>query len=142
MSLREDVPPDTLGVELTEDGVAVEYLDGREVFYRGVPEPESGTVRCAPGKDVHVLVTDDTGTQGVLLYVNDRQTRADILEDTGVGRLIVEEGTEELLFPGVTATVESHRVEIEADLAAVDGRVFVFTEDELGEQSYEIVSDG
>jgi branched-subunit amino acid aminotransferase/4-amino-4-deoxychorismate lyase len=88
MSIREDVAPDTLRVDLTPEGVAVEYLDGREVFYRGVPEKKHGSVRCGPGKDVHVLVTDGTGTQGVLTYVNDRQTRADILEDTGVGRVI------------------------------------------------------
>jgi hypothetical protein len=110
------------------------------VFYRGVPEKVEASVRCGPGKDVHVLVTDETETQGVLLYVNDRATRADILEDTGVGRVIVEDGTEELLFPGVTATVRSHRVEVEADFAAVDGRVFVFAEDEMGERSYELVA--
>jgi len=140
MSLRDDVAPDTLRVELTPEGVAVEYLDGREVFYRGVPEKRAESVRCGPGKDVHVLVTDATETQGVLTYVNDRTTRADILEDTGVGRVIVEDGAAESLFPGVTAHVDAHRVEVEADVDAVDGRVFVFAEDDTGERSYELVA--
>jgi hypothetical protein len=141
MSLRDDVAPDTLSVELREEGVAVEYLDGREVFYRGVPEVVESEVQSGPGKDVHVLVTDETETQGVLVYVNDRATAADILDDTGVGRVIVEDGNEELLFPGVSARASSHRVEVSVDFAAVDGRVFVFEEDELGERSYEVVPE-
>ncbi|WP_135363507.1 DUF5796 family protein [Halosimplex halophilum] len=141
MSARNDVPPDTLGVELTEDGVAVEYLDGREVFYRGVPTAVEESVRAGPGKDVHVLVTDETETQGIMLYVNDLNTHDDILESTGVGRVMVDDGGEEPLFQGVVARSESHRVEIEADLSVVDGRVFVFVEDEMGEQSFEIVEN-
>ena len=139
MSARNDVPPDTLGVELTDDGVAVEYLDSREVFYRGVPTATEDRVRAAPGKDVHVLVTDETETQGIMLYVNDLNTHDDILEETGVGRVMIDDGDEETLFQGVTARTASHRVEIEADLSVVDGRVFVFAEDEMGETSYEIV---
>ena len=141
MSARNDVPPDTLGVELTEDGVAVEYLDGREVFYRGVPTATEDRVRAAPGKDVHVLVTDQTETQGIMLYINDLNTHDDILEETGVGRVMVEDGEEETLFQGVTASAKAHRIEIEADLSVVDGRVFVFAEDEMGERSYEIVEN-
>ena len=139
MSLRDDVPPDTLGVDLREEGVTVEYLDGREVFYRGVPQRVEEGLRTGPGKDVHVLVTDPTGTQGVLTYVNDRLTTAEILEETGVGRVIIEDGDEQSLFPGVRAAVEAHRVTISVDSGAVDGRVFVFVEDELGEESYEVV---
>lgn len=139
MSARNDVPPDTLGVELTDDGVAVEYHDGREVFYRGVPAAVEDSVRTPPGKDVHVLVTDETGTQGIMLYINDLNTHDDILESTGVGRVMVPDGEAETLFAGVTAGAQGHRVEIEADLSVVDGRVFVFAEDETGERSYEIV---
>ena len=141
MSARNDVPPDTLGVELSDDGVVVEYLDGREVFYRGVPTATEDRVRAAPGKDVHVLVTDQTETQGIMLYINDLNTHDDILEETGVGRVMVEDGEEETLFQGVTASAKAHRIEIEADLSVVDGRVFVFAEDEMGEQSYEIVEN-
>jgi len=141
MSARNDVPPDTLGVELTEDGIAVEYVDGREAFYRGVPTAVEDSVRAAPGKDVHVLVTDETETQGIMLYVNDLNTHDDILETTGVGRVMVDDGDEEPLFQGVRARSEAHRVEIDVDLSVVDGRVFVFIEDEMGEQSFEIVEN-
>jgi hypothetical protein len=141
MSARNDVPPDTLGVELTEDGIAVEYVDGREVFYRGIPTAVEDSVRAAPGKDVHVLVTDASETQGIMLYVNDLNTHDDILETTGVGRVMVDDGDEEPLFQGVEARSEAHRVEVEADLSVVDGRVFVFVEDEMGEQSFEIVEN-
>jgi hypothetical protein len=86
-----------------------------------------------------VLVTDPTETQGVMVYVNDLNTHDDILESTGVGRVFVDNGDEESLFPGVVARATQYRVTVEADLDAVDGRVFVFEEDELGERSYELV---
>ena len=139
MSARNDVPPDTLSVDLREEGVAVEYLDGREAFYRGVPETVEDGVRTAPGKDVHVLVTDESETRGVLMYVNDLNTHDDILEDTGVGRILVDEGEERVVFPGVRARDEAHRIEVSVDFTVADGRVFVFEEDELGEHSYEVV---
>jgi hypothetical protein len=141
MSNRNDVPPDTLGVELQEDGVSVEYHDEREAFYRGVPSVVEGSVRTAPGKEVHVLVTNASETQGVLVYVNDLNTHDDILEESGVGRVMVDEGDEQSLFPGVYATVEGHRVTVSVDFDAVDGRVFVFEEDEMGERSVEIVPE-
>jgi catechol 2,3-dioxygenase-like lactoylglutathione lyase family enzyme len=139
MSQRSDVAPSTIGVELDPDGVFVEYLDGSEVLYRGVPETRAGTVRCQPGKEVHVLVTDPDETEGIMGYVHDRKTHADILESTGVGRVVLEPGEETELFPGVTARADGHAIEIEGDPDAAGGRVFVFEEDELGERSYEIV---
>ena len=139
MNARSDVPPDTLPVELTPDGIEVEYKDGRQVFYRGVPTKAEGTVRTAPGKNVHVLVTDASETQGVLVYVNDLDTEDEILEDTGVGRVMLDDGEETTVFPGVTVRDRQMRVDVEADLDAVDGRVFVFEEDEFGERSYELV---
>ena len=139
MSQRSDVSPGTLGVEIDPDGVAVEYLDGRRAVYRGAPEPTEGTVRCQPGKDVHVLVTDADGTEGAMVYVNDRKTHDDILESTGVGRLLLEPGEEATVFPGVTVGMDGYAVAVGADPAATGGRVFVFEEDELGERAYEIV---
>ena len=141
MSARNDVAPETLSVDLTEDGVVVEYKDGREVFYRGVPKRVEERVVAAPAKEVHVLVTDPNETEGVLLYVNDLNTHDDILEDTGVGRIMLETGEEEEVFPGVTISDTSMRVAIEADPETARGRVFVFVEDEMGEQSYEIVGE-
>ncbi|RBI64586.1 hypothetical protein DMJ13_08950 [halophilic archaeon] len=145
MSARNDVSPDTLGVELREDGIVVEYTDGREAFYNGVPEKVDGTLRTQPGKLVQVLVTDPTETEGVLMYVNDRNTHDDILESTGVGRVMLEPGEEEELFPGVTVRADGYAVEVEADPEVARGRVFVFEEDERGERSFEFVpeeSDG
>ncbi|WP_424004611.1 DUF5796 family protein [Haloarcula salina] len=141
MSNRSDIAPDTVSVELTEDGIVVEYLDGRQAFYRGVPTKVEESVRTAPGKDTHVLVTDQSETAGVLVYVNDLRTHDDILESTGVGRVILEDGEEDELFPGVTVRDHQMRTEVEVDYGVTNGRVFVFEEDELGERSYEIVDD-
>jgi len=115
MSARNDIAPSTLGVDLEEEGVFVEYTDGRRAFYNGVPEKVHGTVRCRPGKDVHVLVTDPTETEGVLVYVNDRKTHDGILESTGVGRVLLDPGEEEELFPGVTVRADGYATEVEAD---------------------------
>ena len=141
MSARNDVAPDTLGVDLAEDGIVVEYTDGREAYYRGIPEKVEGTLRTQPGKLVQILVTDPTESEGVMTYVNDLNTHDDILETTGVGRVMLDPGEEEELFPGVEVRVDGYAVEIEADPEAARGRVFVFEEDELGEESYELVSE-
>jgi hypothetical protein len=142
MSVRNDVSPDTLGVELTEDGIVVEYTDGREVFYNGIPKKVQDTLRTQPGKLVQVLVTDPTETEGVMTYVNDRKTHDEILESSGVGRVIVEPGEKEELFPGVMVRSEGYAVEVDADPEIARGRVFVFEEDELGERSFEFVNEG
>ena len=139
MSTRSDVPPSTLSVDLVDGGVVVEYLDGREVFYHGVPEAVEGSVKTPPGKEVHVLVTDPDGFEGVMTYINDRNTHDDILESTGVGRVMLEPDESQEVFPGVTVSTEGYSVYVEANLEAVDGRVFVFAEDEMSEHSYEIV---
>lgn len=141
MSARNDVSPQTLSVELVEDGVAVDYVDGRRVYYRGVPEKAEGSIRAQPGKEVHVLVTDPTETEGVMVYVNDRKTNDEILESTGVGRVMLPTGEEEELFPGVTVRMDGYATIVEADPEVARGRVFVFEEDDLGEASYEIVSE-
>lgn len=142
MSIKSDVPPSTLNVRLEDGGVVVEYADSREVFYHGVPQKADAEVRTPPGKDVHVLVTDADGTEGVLVYVDDRMTSDEILEDTGVGRVMLADGESEELFPGVVARREGYRHHVGADPSVVDGRVFVFAEDEFGEASYEIVAEG
>jgi hypothetical protein len=139
MSARNNVAPSTIGVDLVDGGVVVEYHDGREVFYHGPPEPVNGPLTTPPGKEVHVLVTDPDGVEGVMTYVNDRNTHDDILETTGVGRVMLERDDEEELFPGVTVATEAYSVRVEADLSVVDGRVFVFAEDEMSEHAYELV---
>jgi len=135
---RSEISPSTIGVSLDEAGVEVTYADGRSVFYHGIPEPAE-RVHTPPGTDVHVLVTDPERSEGVLVYVNDRRTHDDILRDSGVGRVLLEEGEETTVFPGVRVRSTGYRVAVEADLEAVGGRVFVFAEDERGERSWEIV---
>jgi len=139
MPSKSDVPPSTLSVRLEDGGVVVEYVDGREVFYHGVPEKVEGELRTQPGKDVHVLVTDESGTEGVLVYVDDRKTADGILAESGVGRIILADGEREEAFPGVVVERDGHFHEVSADPAVVDGRVFVFVEDQFGEASYELV---
>lgn len=141
MSHRNEISPNTLRVDLDPEGIEVEYTDGRSVFYHGVPEKTSGPVRTPPGKQVHVLVTDPTETEGVVIYVNDRKTDDDILRDTGVGRVLVDAGEETSIFPGVTVRQEAYQIQVEADTEATRGRVFVFAEDELSERSWEIVNE-
>ncbi|RZV10982.1 DUF5796 family protein [Natrinema hispanicum] len=139
MSARNDVAPSTIGVDLVDGGIVVQYLDGREVFYHGPPEPVEGPLTTPPGKEVHVLVTDPDGVEGVMTYVNDRNTHDDILESTGVGRVMLARNDEEELFPGVTVATEAYSIRVDADLSVVDGRVFVFAEDEMSEHAYELV---
>ena len=141
MSHRNDVAPGTLGVEVSDGTVAVDYLDGRRVTYAVPAETVEGDVRCAPGKDVHVLVTDGDGAEGVLVYVNDRKTHDDILEESGVGRVFLAPGESTELFPGVRAEADGHSIRVES-AGAVDGRVFVFEEDEFGERAFELAAEG
>ena len=140
MSIRSDIAPDTLQISLEPEGVEVEYIDGRSVFYHGVPAKRENAVMCGPGKDVHVLVTSPDEREGVMVYVNDRDTHDDILESTGVGRVIIERGEVASLFPGVDAENHGYRIEVTADPDVARGRVFVFAEDDMSEHSYEIVA--
>lgn len=140
MNTYEEVPPDTLAVELVDEGVVVEYTDGREVFYRGPPERVESPYETAPGKDVHVLVTDDTETSGVLVYVDEKRTDADILRDTGVGRVLLDPGEETTLFPGVVVEGGNLRATLRVDRETVEGRVFVFEEDQFSERAVEVVA--
>lgn len=141
MTERSDIAPETLGVSLDPEGVEVEYVDGRSVFYHGVPQKREGNVVCPPGRDIHVLVTSPGETEGVMMYVNDRTTADRILESTGVGRIVLERGETASLFPGVDVENRGYRVEVAADPEVARGRVFVFAEDETGEAAYELAAD-
>ncbi|KAB1194443.1 hypothetical protein GJR96_13735 [Haloferax sp. MBLA0076] len=142
MSARNDIAPSTLGIELHDYGVEVEYIDNRTTVYRGVPEAITDTLSTPPSKEVHVLVTDPTETEGVMMYVNDLKTHDDVLESSGVGRVILAEGEEEELFPGVVVRrIPGHRFEIDADPEVARGRVFVFVEDDWSEDAYEFVAE-
>ena len=138
---RNDIAPASVSVALREEGVPAEYPAGRVPCYHGVAPVVADHLSPSPCIGRHVLVTDPTETEGVLLYVNDLKTHDDILEQTGVGRVILGEGEDEELFPGVTASRPGgQRTEIEADSEVAGGRVFAFVEDDWGEQSYEFVA--
>ncbi|MCU4718706.1 DUF5796 family protein [Halapricum hydrolyticum] len=139
MNRASEVSPSTLPVELTEGGIGIEYLDGRQVFYHGVPSKTAESHRTTPQMDVHVLVTDQDGTEGILVYLNDRKTDGEILEDSGVGRVLLADGESTSVFPGVTVSRDGFAFEIDVDIDTVDGRVFVFEESEMAERRYEIV---
>ena len=139
MEERSEISPETLSVQLVEGGITVTYSDGREVFYRGPPTPTDSPHQTAPGKDTHVLVTDASETQGVLLYINEDRTEDAILKGSGVGRVLLTQGEESTLFPGVTVRGGGLRDEIIVDHDLLDGRVFVFEEDQFEEFAYEIV---
>jgi len=142
MAVHSDIAPRTLGVELRPEGVVVTYADGRSTMYHGAPTKVSDSLTTNPGKETHLLVTDPTETEGVMLYVNDLKTHDEILEDTGVGRILLDDGDEEEVFPGVTVRRSGdHRTTIEADPETARGRVFVFVEDDWGEESYEFVPE-
>lgn len=138
MVTHSEVAPDTLSVRLVDGGIAVEYIDDREVFYHGVPESTDPPYLTTPGKDIHVLVTDETETSGILVYIDERTTESDILESSGVGRVLLDKGERRTLFAGVEATRNDLRYEIDIHEDAVDGRVFVFEEDQFAEASYEL----
>jgi hypothetical protein len=107
-----------------------------------VPSKVTGTVTAAPGKETHVLVTDPSGTEGVMMYVNDLKTHDEVLESTGVGRVILAPGESEELFPGVTATRgQNQRTTVDVDVDVAGGRVFLFVEDDWGEETYEFVAE-
>lgn len=141
MSNRSEISPDTLRIDLDPEGIEVEYIDDRSVFYHGIPQKAVESVVTPPQKQVHVLVTDPTETEGVMIYVDDRKTDDEILRSSGVGRVLLDRGEETSIFPGITVREEGYRIEVEADPETARGRVFVFAEDEMGEHSWEIVGE-
>ncbi|GAB6878288.1 DUF5796 family protein [Halorubrum gandharaense] len=137
---RSDVPPTSIGIDLVEEGVVVEYLDGRTTLYRDPPEAVEGELTTGPGKETHVLVTDPTETEGVMTYINDVKTDDEILRDSGVGRVVLADGEREEVFPGVVVERRGNRNAIVADPEVAGGRVFVFVEDNWNEHGFEIVA--
>lgn len=140
MSYRDPVAPETLAVDIKDDAITVEYLDGRAVTYDEHPTPTTPPVRAQQRRFIQVLVADAETNEGILIYVNDLDTEAEILEDTGVGRAIVRSGETTELFPGVTATVDGQTIRIDVDPDSIDERVFVFEESALTQRAYELTT--
>ncbi|MFW6153395.1 MAG: DUF5796 family protein [Halobacteriota archaeon] len=134
----ETVSPATLGVGLDDEGIEVRYLDGRTTVYRGPFEPSEPPLRTAPGRLVQILLVEPSETEGVLVYVNDRDTDAEILEETGVGRINLDPGGAAAVLPGVTVEMDGYHAVVDVDGSAIDGRLFVFAEGPLDARAYEL----
>ena len=140
MPQRESVAPASLSVDVTDDEVAVGYLDGHIVRYTAPTTPTEPPVRTQPRRLISVLVVAPDETEATLTYVNELNTDAEMLKDTGVGRVLVDPGERASIVPGVEAEGDGHAVVIHVDFSTVDGRVFVFEEDQFAEAGYELVA--
>ena len=137
MGITIEVHPVKLNAEISVDGINIRYLDGRTAKYESEPHKVEKCIRCQPGKDVHV-VTIQEGV-GEVVYVDELKTDHKILESTGVGKYLVPSAELVEIFEGVTARKEGHSIEICANFELVNGRVFVFQEDEFGELAHELI---
>ncbi|MFP4591467.1 MAG: DUF5796 family protein [Halobacteriales archaeon] len=142
MAGRESVSPSTLRLEATDRGLEVRYLDGRRTVYRRDPAPSTPPLRTKPGRIVQVLLADEALTEGVLVFVNDPDTEAEILEESGVGRVNLDPDDHVSVLPGVTVEMDGYSAVVDVDFAAVDARVFCFEEGQLGADAHELVPRG
>lgn len=139
MHARSNISPVPLLVQPGDTDIVVTYTDGRAVAYGDPIESRSGTVKANLAYEVHVLITDQDGTEGIMVYVNDYDTSDDILESTGVGRVLLDTEESEALYPGVTASRSTDQIMIDVDESAIDGSVYVFIENQLDERAYQLV---
>ena len=140
MRAHSNVSPAPLPVDQSGAGISIEYLDGRRVTYHADPEDTESDVEATITREVHVLVVDPRGEEGVMVYVNDYDTDDEILEATGVGRVLLSDGDVERIFPGVTATRQGERILIDIDEESFDGWAYVFVENQLGEHAYRLAT--
>lgn len=139
MRHRSNVSPAPLTVDRDGDGIEVRYRDGRTVRYADPVPADGERIAANTAYEIHALVTDPDGSEGVMVYVNDHDTSDDILESTGVGRLLLEPGEEAAIYPGVTAARSRERITVRADPDAIDGSLYVFVENELEERAFRLV---
>lgn len=137
MEARSNVTPNPLPLEIEDSTISIQYQDGRVVTYHGPIEERDATVSATLTYEIHVLVTD--GTEGSIVYVNDYDTSDEVLEATGVGRVIISESDSASVYPGVTASRRGERITIEVDRGAVAESVYVFVENQLEEHAYQLV---
>ncbi len=142
MAGREPISPSTLRLEETDRGIAVYYLDGRRTVYNQTPDPSEPPLRTKPGRLVQILLAEADLSEGVLVYVNDPDTEAEILEESGVGRVNLDPGEHVSVLPGITVEMDGYGAVVDVDPGAVDGRVFVFAEGRLGSAAYELDLEG
>lgn len=139
MEARSNVSPVPLTLHPGESQMTLEYLDGRRVEYEAPLETQSGSVSANVAYEIHVLVTDADETEGIMTYVNDYDTSDEILESTGVGRVLLDVDDREALYPGVTARRSADQITIDVEADAIDGSVYAFVENQLDERVYRLV---
>lgn len=135
MATRTNVSPSPLSVSLEDEGVTIDYLDGRIVHYRGPIEEREETVVAPRTLHVHVLVYDTSADEGIMVYVNDLDTDDAILESTGVGRVLLDEGDRETIYPGVIVERTGERIHVSVSDLPAETRVYAFLENERGERA-------
>ncbi len=139
MSARESVTPETLSVRVTDEEIAVAYQDGHIVRFQTPPEPTTPPVRTQPQRRVQVLIVNEEETDGQLIYINELNTEAEILQETGVGRAFVDTEEPIEVLPGVVAYQDGYAVVVDLEPKTTTGRVFLFEEDQFAEQAYELL---
>ena len=138
---RSAISPATLGVHQSEEGIEIEYLDGRRVRYRAPPTPQSGSIDAPRTSHVHVLVRQPDLDEGIIVYLNDHKTSDAILASTGVGRVLLEAEERVTLHPGVTVTASQEQLTVEIGPSAESEEVFVFVETQLDERAYRLAPE-
>ena len=135
MQHRSNVSPVPLSVNRSDEAVAVTYLDGRRVTYHGPFTEREEEVRANQSFEVHVLVIDPTIAEGVMTYINDFDTSDAILESTGVGRVLLGDGEEEAIYPGIVASRSAEWLSVK--IVSDPGEVWVYTfiENDRGESN-------
>ena len=87
-----------------------------------------------------VTLAEMVGSAGADVTVPGAADPAERLFSEAVGRVVVESGETDEVFPGVIVGREGQRNRVIADPEIAGGRVFVFVEDGWTERSYEIVA--
>ena len=140
MTYRTNVSPTFLPVRKRDSQIELTYLDDRTVTYSGPFDTSLDTVEANRSVEVHVLIVDSEFKEGMMVYINDYDTVDDILESSGVGRIILPDGGVETLYPGVRVIRDGERIRVTAGEAPDDIWCFAFIESQLSEDAYRLCS--
>lgn len=135
---RSNVSPVPLPIDRTDEGIAIEYLDGRSVQYGTPVDAPDPPVESTTSFEIHVLVVDADRDEGIMVYINDYDTVDEILEATGVGRILLGDGDSEAVYPGVRVSREGERIAIAVEEGLADAWVYVFVENPVDERAYRL----
>lgn len=138
MTYRTNVSPTFLPVRKQGSQIELTYLDGRVVTYSGPFNSSLDTIEANRSVEVHVLIVDHDFTEGMMVYINDYDTIDDILESSGVGRIILADESVESLYPGVQVSRDGERIRVNASDAPSDIWVYAFIESQLTENAYRL----